>query len=370
MKRIFLGLAVLILTPVVCLAVQTAQVRMYSLSLRFHTSTDQSGAFSIELSTITNSNNGELGPYFYFFDPGFTHSAYLDLSDVLDDHMYGAMDLSVPQSGDADVDGFPDFFEVSQPASGVTSGKYRIPGFGNGNVSASWARSMGSSLGSCVLTLKNNTYGNLVFTASFDILEYKGPLVYVPGSNTVTGTLNLVQTGNPANTLTGLVAFAKSSTNRFNQLTLQPGALTNSYGDALNFFMETYRRDAPWPTNYYGAFEFLDGDLNTAEEDYWSWELTIDDLNDADHDGIPDFSDDPALVTPPRAPVLTLRLGTSNLWLTINGDTNHVHLIQEIGALGSTNWETVLSTNVTMDPTTVSLPLSGSSPKFWRVLAQ
>ncbi len=369
-KTIFLGLAGSILISTACYAAQTAQARMYSLSLRFHHATDQSGYFSIDLSTITNSNNGELGPYFYFFNPSITHSAYLDLTDLLGDHMFGAMDLSVPQSGDADGDGFPDFFEVSQPASGVTSGKYDISGLGNGNVSASWSRSAGSSLGSCVLTLKNNSYGNLIFTALFDVLEYKCPLVYAPGSNTVTGMLNLVQTGNPANTLTGLVTFAKSLTNRFNQLTLQSGALMDSYGNTLNFATNTYRRDAPWPTNYYGAFEFVDGDLTTAEEDYWSWELTIDDLNDADHDGIPDFSDDPALVAPPRAPMLTLRFGTTNLWLTINGDTNHIHQIQEIVSLGSTNWQTVLTTNLTSDPMTISLPLSGSAEKYWRVSAQ
>ena len=66
--------------------------------------------------------------------------------------------------------------------------------------------------------------------------------------------------------------------------------------------------------------------------------LSIDDTNDANANGIPDFSDDPASVTPPRAPHLSLALGSTNLLLTISGSVGHTNQIQTVGSLTSTNW--------------------------------
>ena len=66
------------------------------------------------------------------------------------------------------------------------------------------------------------------------------------------------------------------------------------------------------------------------------------DPNDADHDGIPDFSDDPAAATPPRQPQLTLARGETNLWLAVSGDVGRVHRVQEATNLSSPSWQTVL----------------------------
>ena len=96
----------------------------------------------------------------------------------------------------------------------------------------------------------------------------------------------------------------------------------------------------------------------------------IDDQNDANANGIPDFSDDPAVVTPPRAPQLVLTLGASNLWLAVSRDMGHTNLIQEIASLKATNWQTTLSFMLTNDPQVISLPLPAATTRFWRVLAQ
>ena len=71
-----------------------------------------------------------------------------------------------------------------------------------------------------------------------------------------------------------------------------------------------------WATNYYGWVVMQDGDPNTAEADYVSWNLSIDDTNDADHDTIPDFSDDPQ-AAPARQPKLTLALSPGHVLLSI-----------------------------------------------------
>jgi len=202
----------------------------------------------------------------------------------------------------------------------------------------------------------------------FEVLEYRGLLTYTPGSNTVAATMDLAQTGDLSNTLQGALAFVKNATNRFNELELQAGAWTNAAAQSLIYTNDSFLRDLVWPTNYYGFVEFDDGELNTAEADYWLWMLSIDDLNDSDHDGIPDFSDDPA--PPARRPTLTLTRGPTNLWLNISGTVGRLHEIQGADSVPGTNWQTVLSLTPTNDPQAVSLPLPSTMEKYWRAQAQ
>jgi hypothetical protein len=371
MKRFWsFSLCLWLCLPILARAAQTAQATLFSRSVRFYQSTDESDFFSLNLSTLTTQNNGELGPYFYFFSPTTTHAAYLNLVDELfGDHYGGAMDLSVPSGGDANGNGFADFFEVAQGISANSSGSYSIPGIGSGSATASWSRSAGSRTGTCALTFHNSSFGNLVFIAVFDVLEYTGQLTYTPGSNTVSGTMELTQTGDSSITLQAPLEFIKVSTNRFNKLTLQASAWTNASLQTLNSFQSVCTRDVIWPTNYFGNLTFDDGDPNTGAADYYAWVLSIDDMNDADHDGIPDLSDDP-FISLARRPVLTLARGATNCWLTIAGDINHLHEIQESTNLVSTNWVTVMSFTLTNDPQTVSLPLPTAGSKFLRVRAQ
>jgi len=192
-----------------------------------------------------------------------------------------------------------------------------------------------------------------------------------PGSNTVSASLNLTQTGNATKTLQGPIAFVKSTTDRFNTLTNQPGGWTNATLQPFSFDSEVFSRGIPtWPTNYAGYVYFADGDPSTAAPDYQLWVLSIDDTNDANANGIPDFSDDPASVTPPRAPHLSLARGATNLLLTISGSVGHTNQIQAIGSLASTNWQMTQSFLQTNDPQVVSLPLPAGTVKFWRVVAQ
>ena len=102
-------------------------------------------------------------------------------------------------------------------------------------------------------------------------------------------------------------------------------------------------------------------DLSTLD----LWTLSIDDLNDADQDGIPDFSDDP--LTPARPPLLTLQPGATSLVLIISGDVGRSHLIQTNASLASTNWQLAQSITLATDPQTVSLPIPAGIT-FWRAL--
>jgi len=345
---------------------------MWCLSLGFQHGMGQDAMYSLDLTTLDSGINRELAPD---WGGSYTHSTGLVLTDELfDDQWFGTMFLNVPDTGDANGNGFSDFFEVSRPVSATSSGTFNISGFTSGTVQASWGRAAGSHLGSCVLTFKpSGLYTWEVFTHTFELIEYAGPLSFTPGSNTVNGNVNLTQTDNAGYQMQGPVQFVKTATNRFNELTLQPGNWANEALQTLTFANDIYSRDSTWPTNYYGYVDFYDPGNPTGYYPYGTWILSIDDLNDANHNGIPDFSDDPQSALPSR-PLLTLRHGSTNLWLTISGDVGRVHQVQESLSVPSsrtaTNWQTVLSVTLTNSPQVVSLPLPSSKTRFWQVRAQ
>jgi hypothetical protein len=366
MKSFFILLVVgWFLVSTVSQGAETAQARLFCLSLRFQQGAGPSGA-NLNLSSIGGPPyNGELLPY-----SGSEWASYFFLYYGGYGTIPGTIYVNLPAATDANGNGFDDFFEVSRGVSTTITSGSESTSLSEGSVTATWNRSAGSANGTCQLHFDDDTYGNLgTYNCPFTLIEYTGPLSYTPGSNTVSAAINLAQTGNPANTLRGPINFIKSSTDHFNTLTNQPGTWTNAALQILSFDSEVILRDPPWPTNYAGYFFFSDGDRSTASADYQLWMLSIDDANDANANGIPDFSDNPASVTPPRAPRLSLVLGSTNLLLTINGDINHTNQIQQNSSLGTTNWQTTQSIWQTNASQTVSLSLPTGNPKYWRVVA-
>lgn len=320
----------------------------------------------MDLTTISGTPNGELITY-----SDNTGSSLFSLNYGGYGQIDGIIDsVDLPPVTDANGNGFNDFFEVSQGvASTLTTGHYYTDdGFSEGTITATWSRAAGSKDGTCVLNFDDDTYGDLGdYTCTFTVLEYTGPLTYAPGPNTVSANINLTQTGNPASTLQGAINFDKSGDP--NTLTNQPGVWTNAASQMLTFDREIFSHDSTWPTNYYGLVLFDDGDPGTADPDYTAWELSIDDTNDANTNGIPDFSDAVGSVTP-RASQLSLAVGATNLLLTISGDTGHTNEIQETASLAPSDWQTTLSLTLTNDPQVISLPLPSGQTWFWRVLAR
>jgi hypothetical protein len=354
------------LHPLLPRAAETANARIWCFSLRFQQGTDDLGLDTLDLTTISSGVNGELAPYRGVM---YVSTFLLDDSTSLGLAINGTMYLNLPPVADANGNGFNDFFESALGISGTSAGTYTTF-LGNGTVNATWSRTVGSKDGTCKLHLVDNMFGDLgFFTHQFELIEYSGPLVYSPGTNTVSGNVNLVKTGDSTSQLSGPIQFIKVLTNRFNQLTLQPGSWTNSFAQTLTYTNNSFLREPPWTTNYYGLVQFADGDPNTGEPDYLIWGLSIDDPNDANHNGIPDFSDDPQVAPPPRAPSLGLILTSTNVLISINGDIGHVHDIQQTLALPSTNWQTVASITLTNSPVAVPINLPPTQAAFWRVVA-
>ena len=351
-------------------ATQTARAALFCYSLKFERGVDPNGFYYLDASSLTGGINGELAPD--FLTSGYTHSTYLTLVDqILGENLWGLMALDVPDGGDRNQDGFRDFFQVSQGITNVpSSGAYNLTLYGNGGVTANWNRPAGSQEGSCTLTMQLMPMQPVTFTIPFQLFEYTGPLSYLPSSNTLTGNLRLVQTGNPAGAMNGPIQLVRSITDRFNELSLQAGVWTNETQQALSYLSSGIYRDGRWPTNYYGSMEFDDDNNPNTFYPYAHWMLSIDDPNDSNHNGIPDFSDDPGGAPLPRQPSLELLRSSTNLVLLVHGDVGHVHQIQMSGDLRSTNWQTQVSVTLTNDPQPVSIALAEGNAFFWRAKAR
>lgn len=359
--RVLLMAALLTLTPTLH-AAQSATTTLFCWSLRFQQGEDQFGDSTLDLTGLTQTINGELAPWYSIY----THRAGFVL-DWMGFGINGMLYLDLPAVPDANDNGFDDSYEVSQEVSGSSDGEY-VTDLGGGFITATWSRSAGSKDGVCWLHLVDDTFGDLgTYRHNFEVLEYRGELTYTPATSTVNGSVNVT---NATDQLQGPVSFTKSVGNPHNQLALAAGGWTNAALQTPTYANGTIYRDVSWPSNYFGLIVFADGELNTGPADYRSWELSIDDLNDADHDGIPDFSDEPSGTTPPRRPTLNLTRGTTNLLLTISGDTNRLYHILGSTNLAQGNWVTNLTLTLTNDPQTVSLPLPqpGVPVKFWRAV--
>jgi hypothetical protein len=345
---------------------------MYCLSVKFSRGQDQFGLYSLDLTTISAGINGELLPMGSSAAQSHWAAIYMNDEIMFDDPIPGQMYLDVPdvpELPDSNHDGFNDFFDVSCGVSATTQGTYALAGgLGSGQVAASWSRVAGSRSGTCVLTFKMNAFQTLnVFTHTFEILEYEGAIEYAPQNTTVTGLVSMVQTELPENLIGGEMAFTKSQTDPSNALALQAGQLTNGFAQTLPFTLDYYYRDSRWPTNYYGYVEFDDGDLNSGEVDYDIWIMSIDDLNDADKDKIPDFSDTPAIIST-RRPTLALAKSAGGISLIISADVGTSWEVQQMDALGGTlsPYSTV---QITSDPQTVNLPVPPQN-RFYRLSKQ
>jgi len=372
MKRtlipLWLGVALAII-PLSTRAAGTAAVLLSNQSVRMYPGDCSCGfglTWTISFSSFYTENppsaNGEFAP---LPQPAtYSHWSWLVLEDPSMFASTTYAELNLPAT-DANGNGIPDFFEVGQAVSIETSGTYAIIwGPGYGQLTFQWTRAAGSRFGSCLLTMTDSILGQMgPFSHTFELVEpLAGTLTYTAGSNSVTGTISLAQAGQASGPLTGPVAALKSETNRFNLLTLASANWTNqtevfAFGDCQ------LTRDLGHPTVYRGL-------LQNPGASYRSWKLTIVDTNDANANGIPDFSDDPVPDTPPRRPGLSLSNAQTHLVLRIGGDVGRPHLVQAAASPNATNWTTVQSLTLTNDPQNVTLPLPIASPTFWRVKAQ
>ena len=371
MKRFFFGfglnVALVFVASQSCMA-GTAQAQLANNSIHIYAGPCSCGfglTWKIHFSTFYTEDppyaNGEVAP----LPLPATHTlwSYLILEDpsLYASGTYAELDLPTT---DSDANGILDFLEVNKAVSISTSGTYATifnPGYGL--LTLQWSRAEGSPSGTLLLFMDDPALGQMgPFTHTFELVEqYSGTLTYHPGSTNVTGTMVLVKTSQAPSPLSGSVTFLKSDTNRFDLLTLSSGDWSNQT-EVFSFGECQLRRDAAHPMAYSGTLQNPGGAFS-------SWTLSIVDTNDANGNGIPDFSDD--LTNPtPRRPILLLSCTPTNLLLRVSGDVGRIHAIEQASSLNSTNWQTIQTFTLTNDPQLRTLSLPETTPTFWRVRAQ
>ncbi|MFN0067772.1 MAG: hypothetical protein ACKVYV_09070, partial [Limisphaerales bacterium] len=317
--RLPLLLAVLAaLTPLLGTAAEnTAEVRLFCLSVRVHQGTT-GGGLGATLDMFSGNDpgtpNGELWPL--IDDPDFTHTTAILFADpVLNLAIPGALALNVPEDTDANGDGVPDFYQVAQASPLVIGdGAFAFDDdFDFGPASGSWSRAAGQRTGSLELQLNGVEFGSLPpFQHLYEIIEFAGTLKYVPGGGTITGRVDLAQVENPAATLRGPVVLKITATNAFE---FDESNLTNQLGQTVRVSLGLLDMDPDYAFDYFGAFSFLDGDPATPEVDYELFLIGVDDPNDANGNGIPDLTDPPAVGAPSTLAITLLGANAISLSL-------------------------------------------------------
>lgn len=342
---------------------------MYCASVRINAGHDINNQYELALTTINSFKNGELAPNWL---EGPSHFSYLVLTDTwLDTEDVADLRLNLPPYQDVDNNGYTDFFETAQAISGTSSGTYEFNFLGSGIAQVTWSRAAGSSVGSCTIRLKPNAYTTwLTTTHTFQILEFTGKIAYLAEASGITASVHGVQTDALDETIDGTFALTRNPTNIFDELEVEAGVWTNlaTLGE-YSFYPTTLYRESSWPTNYYGWMDFLDGSPSSGEEDYVSWMLSIDDPNDSDHDGIPNFSDDPATEPEPVAPSLNIASVTGGLQLTFTGEIGRSYAVEVCPALGL-GWTTTTNVVMTNQIQAVLIPLPQGRTAFWRAIVK
>lgn len=369
MKPRFIGLFVAVAIAVLgtaARAASTAQAVLANESLRINTGSCSCGIgppFKMHWSSFYTENpqmaNREVAP---LPQPApYSYWSYMLFEDISTAVGTTYVELNLPLGADANANGTPDFLEVSQEVSTSSDGRYAIIWLsGYGQLTFNWSRAAGSSVGSCVVYMNDQILGQMgPFTHTFELTNYTGELNVTPGATSVAGTISLSKNDGSGQSLSGAVALTKSPTNAFNLLTLSATTLTNET-ESLSFSETDLTRDPVRPTVYTGTL--------VSGGAFGSWKISIVDTNDADADGIPNFSDNP--VSTPRQPSLMLARSGANLVMRISGDVGRTHHIREAASPTSVSWSLMQSVTLTNDPQIVTLPLPTTSPRFWRVEAQ
>jgi hypothetical protein len=345
---------------------QIAQARLFNGSIKMHRGPCSCGfglTWYLHFSTYGTDDpsraNEELAPIPQ--PAAYTHWSYMILEDP---SMYGSMSLvqlDLPTT-DSNGDGILDIVDTTRAVSSATAGTYEND-WGQQVIKAVWNRGEGLTQGTCDITLKDSILGDLgPFHNTFEVVQYEGTVKYTPGSNNVATSMLLTKVGDASFQFEAAMSFIKSATNRFDELDSEAATWTHSVNGPVDFGAAILIRDPARPSNYRAS-------LQTAGGSYASWWLSIEDPNDADHDGIPDLSDDLLAPRVPRKPSLSLDCTPTDLKLTIAGDVGSAHRILEANSPTAAVWMTVREVMLTTDPQIISLPLPVGQSKFWRVEA-
>lgn len=209
---------------------------------------------------------------------------------------YGYFSITLPTT-DSDGNGLPDVTQKDKASTADFSG--------SGTMHYSRVGSPGSfQIINGHLTRAANSVSG---TFSFRSIEPSGTIDYSGGFSLNTASGTALYTRGPVNQLTFDLMLADGSTTAAakgstafnivnpNQITIPQFTLTSA-GQSLQVQSLTLNRTG---RRYIGDMVLADGYPESSWSDYTAWVIEIEDVNDADSDGIPDLSDAPQNA-PPR----------------------------------------------------------------------
>jgi hypothetical protein len=271
-------------------------------------------------------------------------------------------ELDIPDN-DANQNGIYDLLEYDQGvATTTTIGTYTDTegaiGGGEGSFTAKWTKPANSHGGTVVITFDFNN--PVAFTHGFQILNYQGDwTAAVKENSTVHGPVTVVRDGVPEQTLGGELALSLAQQG---EVKLTTTSLTNEFGATFEWAQpETMERDR---TEYYEFLSVTDGWLYEPTFDFMDWLIIIDDKNDADHDGIPDLTDPPAVTA--AAPTMQIIKTANGIRLMITGDIGATYTLEDAPSLPAAQWLHPTTVTLTASPQALDLP-APTTATFWRM---
>lgn len=208
---------------------------------------------------------------------------YDDFGNPID---FGGFTVNLPIT-DSDANGVPDFEQKSKPGNFSFSGTAISDVYHTvGTVTGTSQRNANSTSATYSVTSSIPGSSATFYSGKFYLLNASGSISYFR-TPTNSGTFSLVETFQSgfSRTLTGSTPFTVISAD---QVSFPQFTVASSDGYAYTVKPFTLARRG---TQYGGAITLVDGDPLTTWTDYASWVLEITDLNDANLNGIPDFSD-------------------------------------------------------------------------------
>lgn len=245
---------------------------------------------------------------------------------------YGSYTLSIPTT-DADSNGIPDVLQFDRDGSFTANGSgFSALGNLTFSISVRFTRAAGAAVGSYAATTQNSLGQTNTVNGVYELLSYQGTISYSRGStNTMAITATILSAPNV--TLTGSTTYTVTSADQVSYPTF---TIRSNAGDSYQVRAGTLNRSG---TAYRGNFSLVDGLPQTPWADFTEYVLAITDSNDADRNGIPDFSDPtavpPVVTTQPRATSATTGQSVS-LSVVATGATSYQWTKNGVDIAGAT----------------------------------
>jgi hypothetical protein len=264
---------------------------------------------------------------------------------------------------DGDGDGVPDFVEPERAidliqTDGVFENKGEIA-----NLKATWQRTAGSGVGTCIMEFTGNSVVGDPYTAfiarytnQFEITALAGTLKYATGASHSTGVVSIART-DAAYAFeggSGQVTFTRSDTDH---LQLADGSMPYYGGNLLQYTAATPFSRAGWI--YRGMISITNGVMASLDPRYRNWLWRITDTNDRDQNGVPDFSD----AAPPFPPLLLLQPQGDQMQVGLEGETGVSYAIQVSNDAANGPWSPAGSVAA---PGGLLVARPAVSTTFWR----